>query len=239
MDGCEQSVKARGLCAKHYSRWSRYGTTELPQRAPVRRSTRAACSQDGCTDQTVGRGLCRKHYARWERTGDPQGLRRELAPTTQCAREGCSETLKFYTKRPQKYCSAACYRQDASKREYRDRACQHCSDIYMPVGPSQRFCETCLGPAVKTSHGLRYPGAHRLQRYGVSQPDWIAMVAKFDGKCWICQEAPATALDHCHATGRVRGVLCDHCNTRLHVMEKAGWLEAAQAYLAAAESVVF
>jgi len=42
------------------------------------------------------------------------------------------------------------------------------------------------------------------------------------GVCAICGKPPGKtrlALDHCHRTGRVRGLLCWSCNVKL------GWLE--------------
>lgn len=35
------------------------------------------------------------------------------------------------------------------------------------------------------------------------------------GLCAICNEAKATHLDHSHATGKVRGILCMNCNAAL------------------------
>lgn len=36
------------------------------------------------------------------------------------------------------------------------------------------------------------------------------------GKCLICNEIPKRlVVDHCHTSGKVRGLLCDHCNTGL------------------------
>lgn len=63
------------------------------------------------------------------------------------------------------------------------------------------------------------------KRYGISLADYDAMLAKQDGKCLICFAEKAGnagqcfAVDHCHETLRVRGLLCIKCNARL------GWYE--------------
>lgn len=46
------------------------------------------------------------------------------------------------------------------------------------------------------------------------------MVADQKGRCWICKlefglGGYRPCVDHCHATGAVRGILCDHCNRGL------------------------
>ncbi|MFF5261352.1 endonuclease domain-containing protein [Actinomadura viridis] len=71
----------------------------------------------------------------------------------------------------------------------------------------------------------------RIQRYGVSDPTWQQMTARFEGLCWICKAAAAECVDHCHDTGRVRGALCRTCNMLLHYVEHLDWWESASAYL--------
>ncbi|MFF3908865.1 endonuclease VII domain-containing protein [Streptomyces sp. NPDC001848] len=41
------------------------------------------------------------------------------------------------------------------------------------------------------------------------------MVASQMGLCVICLKAPAVHVDHCHKTGKVRGVLCFNCNSAI------------------------
>ncbi|MFF3494162.1 endonuclease VII domain-containing protein [Streptomyces sp. NPDC002795] len=41
------------------------------------------------------------------------------------------------------------------------------------------------------------------------------MIASQMGVCVICLNAPAVHVDHCHETGRVRGVLCFNCNSAI------------------------
>lgn len=52
-----------------------------------------------------------------------------------------------------------------------------------------------------------------LKRYGLSVADFDSMLNDQGGVCAICREAASKiCVDHCHKTGKVRGLLCDHCN---------------------------
>jgi len=57
-------------------------------------------------------------------------------------------------------------------------------------------------------YGLRY-------RYGITQADYDRMSAEQGGLCAICQTKPVACVDHDHETKRVRGLLCQGCNTGL------------------------
>jgi Recombination endonuclease VII len=58
------------------------------------------------------------------------------------------------------------------------------------------------------------------------------MKAAQGGLCVICQLKPCTAVDHCHSTGIVRGMLCNQCNTVLGMMgDDTERLMRAVAYL--------
>ncbi|WP_431832476.1 endonuclease VII domain-containing protein [Brucella melitensis] len=60
--------------------------------------------------------------------------------------------------------------------------------------------------------------------YGITLEEYEAMLLKQDGVCAICGltervEGRALAVDHCHATGAVRGLLCSACNIALGKFE--------------------
>lgn len=81
-----------------------------------------------------------------------------------------------------------------------------------------------------------YRRAHLKRLYGITPEDFDAMLAAQGGCCAICgTDTPRGRgrfhVDHCHTTGRVRGLLCTLCNTSLHRAELDGWLERAAAYL--------
>lgn len=60
----------------------------------------------------------------------------------------------------------------------------------------------------------------RLQAlYDITLSAYTDMLASQNGACKICKRAPTAnqilAVDHCHTTGRVRGLLCNNCNNGL------------------------
>lgn len=57
-------------------------------------------------------------------------------------------------------------------------------------------------------------------KYGLTLEERDAMIAAQNGKCAVCPNtSPGNKLgwvvDHCHATGKLRGVLCHRCNLTL------------------------
>lgn len=59
-----------------------------------------------------------------------------------------------------------------------------------------------------------------LKKYGITIEDYHEMFKKQEGRCRICkkhqsEEKVALSVDHCHTTGKVRGLLCMGCNTAI------------------------
>ena len=52
--------------------------------------------------------------------------------------------------------------------------------------------------------------------YGVTPKRFDEMLQEQAGRCLICEEPLRhPAVDHCHETGKVRGLLCRRCNTAI------------------------
>lgn len=66
-----------------------------------------------------------------------------------------------------------------------------------------------------------------LRRYGMTPDDYDRMYRKQKGRCALCTGLPCGPgsqmgrlhIDHCHETGRVRGLLCGRCNTALGLLK--------------------
>lgn len=72
-----------------------------------------------------------------------------------------------------------------------------------------------------------------MKAYGITRRDFIQMREQQKGQCAIChRENGAMFVDHCHETGRVRGLLCDACNSALGIFgDCAEGLSAAAHYI--------
>lgn len=74
--------------------------------------------------------------------------------------------------------------------------------------------------------------------YGVT-PEWFIETLLVQGGCAICGTKEAKSrggwnVDHNHKTGKVRGVLCGHCNRAIgSLLDSPAVCTAAAAYLAA------
>lgn len=100
------------------------------------------------------------------------------------------------------------------------------------------YCKPCHNRITredKEKHG----GArnyHLRRRYGITVEHFERMFAEQGGLCAICREAPAEHVDHDHATGRVRALLCFNCNGALgQFRDRPELMLAAYAYLQGAD----
>ena len=61
-------------------------------------------------------------------------------------------------------------------------------------------------------------GAALKHKYGITVEAYDAKVRQQHGVCAICGQPPGRkklSVDHCHTTGKIRGLLCILCNTAL------------------------
>lgn len=76
-------------------------------------------------------------------------------------------------------------------------------------------------------------------QYGITIQDWDALYDAQEGLCAICRQPrrggnsiTTLSVDHSHATGKIRGLLCHMCNVGIgHFNEDQKLIEAAIEYL--------
>lgn len=99
-------------------------------------------------------------------------------------------------------------------------------DFHMDRSKKSGVCSTCKECAIKrTAEKYRRsksePNSKILQDFGITAQQKTDLLQFQGNVCAICgSNIPKTAkktwsLDHCHATGEIRGVLCSPCNSAL------------------------
>jgi len=108
------------------------------------------------------------------------------------------------------------------------------SDFY--TNPSQPrgydyMCKECVKEDKRKTHNSeRQKKAtikYRYEQYGLTEQSYQRMRVAQDFKCKICGlpelDSPKKKLhiDHCHTTGKVRGLLCSQCNVSLGLVKES------------------
>jgi hypothetical protein len=76
-------------------------------------------------------------------------------------------------------------------------------------GKRRKFCKEC------------FRDSERQRIYGITKEQFWNIYHKQDGQCAICEKRMRSdrwkgfAIDHCHTTNEVRGLLCTQCNVGL------------------------
>jgi hypothetical protein len=60
---------------------------------------------------------------------------------------------------------------------------------------------------------------HAMRTYKITHAEYLALLAKYGNTCGICGIEADLFIDHDHATGIVRGMLCLKCNSGLGMFE--------------------
>lgn len=99
----------------------------------------------------------------------------------------------------------------------RGRQWREANREHLKIKNAQWHATRMQKPEVRAAAIVR---AHKgkLKAYGLTPEQFDAMVIAQDGLCLICRHKDRNrrlSVDHDHATGRVRGLLCRRCNTAL------------------------
>lgn len=103
-----------------------------------------------------------------------------------------------------------------------------------------RACDNIDNAARYAANRARYRSISRADklknRYGISAEDFASLLSAQGEVCAVCRESCSTgrrlAVDHDHATGEVRGLLCNACNAGLsRFRDDPILLDAAAQYL--------
>ncbi len=110
----------------------------------------------------------------------------------------------------------------ARREKCREAARKRYAENRAAVAARDRLKRQSMPPEVRARRYALAQDARRLREFGLPKGQYAAMLAAQGGACALCGErASGTAksgkpialhVDHDHATGRIRGLLCGKCN---------------------------
>lgn len=254
VNGCHEDARAKGLCSKHYQLFRKHGRIErryLEQRGKI-------CLREGCDRPSRSRGFCKGCYktalnrgeiVAFDRRGKVNVKRQHPLYTIWFERKTgdqlCDEWLDFWTfakhvgEKPGKLFTLV----KAREGKYGPDNFRWRPHLKREAGETKKAWYARKWQARKEANPGWDSSRTMLKKYGITQDDFKRMSLEQNGVCATCYQ-PETAIDaktgnrknlsvdHCHKTGRVRGLLCWRCNTMLGRAEDSiELLGQMQAYL--------
>ena len=140
-----------------------------------------------------------------------------------CGKEKTYKSKQGYEKckdKPCKSCANSLTQGGKGNRQVVDGkyVCAKCDknlpveDFYFKKDKPYSYCKVCH---VGKSH-VYHKEIGRFNKYGITKEDYDKMLKKQEGKCAGCKkEFTNPHIDHCHRTGKGRGILCPKCNKAL------------------------
>ncbi len=134
---------------------------------------------------------------------------------TICANPTCTTHFepRTFGGKAQVYCSPKCRSADA--KGYKRRATQRYRAALSPEQAAENRRK-------RNEQNKQLPGpklnAQLMSRYGITLDEYNRLLAAQNHCCAICGKPESDykrknlSVDHCHDTGKVRGLLCNQCN---------------------------
>ena len=113
---------------------------------------------------------------------------------------------------------------------YTEKACNKCGEVksltdFPPrkdnVDGRHGSCRVCENKR-KAKHKPTDEQSRKYwlkSNYGIGIEEYNIMLTEQQGACAVCGDSPkenrSLAVDHCHSTGKIRGLLCFRCNATL------------------------
>lgn len=198
------------------------------------------CSVTGCTDKVHGNGLCTKHYNRIRRHGSVEQTRPQdwgnrekhplytvwwslrRYPTVQMCDEWKNDFWLFVSDvgdRPSK--DVFLKKIDPTKPLTKNNAfwrSRHFKYENLENDGRQKYAR-----AYRKLHPELFQRRDAMRKYGITGVQYNDLFEKQNHLCAICNKPESSvdgrtkkvrrlAIDHCHVTGKVRGLLCSSCN---------------------------
>lgn len=122
-----------------------------------------------------------------------------------------------YCGRCKRWLNESCFAKDKSKKDGLQERCTECRHQHWITHGKQ--ARKKLPKEIKQKW-------HRnavIRKYGITVDEFYEMLQKQNNKCAICGSTNwghvSPSIDHDHKTGKVRGLLCNRCNTVLGLVQ--------------------
>lgn len=125
-----------------------------------------------------------------------------------------------------KFCSPACENRINMRRRLGidirlplERPCWWCDEPFKSPDLRRQYCSKDCWNLV------RHMANNVPSKYGITRDDYRRLWRGQGGLCAICRQPERSsrnrllAVDHSHTTGRVRGLLCSHCNRAIGLFD--------------------
>jgi hypothetical protein len=183
------------------------------------------CIAEGCGLKHYARGLCQQHYNRaWREQKLDRHAKRPVH--VGCVIEGC---------RGKHHANGLC-----AKHANQQWHAEHL-EASRARHKAARDARIVEHRAAKRAWSARNPGkeseSHYRRKFGQPKELFEQMLRDYGNKCAMCGEHierlghSKGVVDHCHCSGKVRGILCSRCNASLGHYEAVR--ETAERYLQA------
>lgn len=205
-----------------------------------------------CNSPSRTRGLCATHYSRWLAHGDPFKVdrpedwgKRNKHPLNHTWRW----TYRSKQGRVERWNDFYLFLEDVGERPSESHKLRR-YDIKKPFGPDNFFwlqCDAAEETMTERQKKAWYQKQWReknpekskaitlKKQFGIGFEQYTDMALSQGGGCAICggkDEHRALAVDHCHETNKVRGLLCSFCNRGIGLFrDLPDRMEAAAAYV--------
>lgn len=231
VEGCENKILAKGWCSTHYGRMREFGRLEK-----IQGTFGPNCTVNGCTKLARGKGLCNTHYQLKRKYGRPEKLNKPsktLHPyyhlwfERKQNKDLVVEWLDFWKfvndvgEKPEGHYFIIRLRDNEPygpyNFEWREKLKQKEDETEKEWHARKWEDRRIRDPEWDYDRNLQ-------RKYGINISDYNRMHNEQDGKCGICKRKESRiandkltrlSVDHCHSTGKVRGLLCFACNSTL------------------------
>ena len=239
-----KTIAAKGLCRACYQRQQKTGKLEYQRKGIINK-----CTVDGCDSNVISHGLCDKHRTNMKRNGSPVSTRpkdwgkREKHPLyhywSDTKRRETLNIVELW--KNDFWAFASCVKDRPSKSHY-----LRAVDIKDHLGPDNWQWVEGLTDANRKILSREKRKNHERNRLNLSTEERAYYLSKAGYKCEICkadfngnccpvtgeESSKSLCVDHCHKTGKIRGVLCRACNSGIgHLKDDISLLKRAIVYL--------